>query len=272
VDQDLSLGFKSLSGEAVVMATVTHDGRGTAYWSDESTGGPVVLFVHGSGQRHDVWRNQTGSDGYTAVTVDLSGHGESEDVATEAGPETMAAYVADVAAVAREVDADVIAGHSLGGAVAQTLVLEDAYDPEAVVLAGTGAKLGIGEDVGALLGEDVEPILQFMRSANVLFEDTDHPAAGPTDDLMREVGIEMLRRDLSTCDTFDVRDRLDEITVPALCIVGDNDSLTPPTFSEYLVDNLPNAEYAEVPGTSHMAMLENSEAFNDGLDEFLADL
>ncbi|MFB6084302.1 MAG: alpha/beta fold hydrolase [Halorientalis sp.] len=253
------------------METVTHDGRETAYWSDESTEGPVVLFVHGSGQRHDVWREQTGRDGYTAVTADLSGHGESEDVATEAGPETMAAYVADVAAVARAVDADVIAGHSLGGAVVQTLVLEDAYDPDAIVLADTGAKLGIGEDVGALLGEDVEPILRFMRQANVLFEDTDHPAAAATDDLMREVGIRALERDLSTCDTFDVRDRLDGITVPALCIVGDADSLTPPTFSEYLVENLPDAEYAEVPGTSHMAMLENPTAFNEELDAFLAD-
>ncbi|WP_335998555.1 alpha/beta fold hydrolase [Halorientalis halophila] len=256
------------------MQTVAHDGRETAYWVDGADGdgdddGPVVCFVHGSGQRNDVWREQTGREGYTAVTLDLSGHGDSEDVDTPAGPETMDAYVRDVAAVARATDADVIAGHSLGGAVVQTLVLEDAYDPEAVVLAGTGAKLGIGEDVGAMLGGDVEPILSFMRSANVLFEDTDHPAAGPTDELMREVGMAMLKRDLSTCDTFDVRDRLDEITVPALCIVGDNDSLTPPTFSEYLVEHLPDAEYAEVPGTSHMAMLENPAAWNDGLDAFL---
>lgn len=251
------------------MATVTHDGRGTAYWIDESTDEPTVLFVHGSGQRHEVWREQTDRDGYTAVTVDLSGHGASEDVDTEPGTETMTAYVADVAAVARDVDADVIAGHSLGGAVVQMLVLDGAYDPEAVVLADTGAKLGIGDDVGALLGEDVEPILQFMRNANVLFEDIDHPAAGPTDELMREVGIEPLKRDLSTCDSFDVRDRLDEITVPALCIVGDNDSLTPPPFTEYLAENLPDAEYTEVPGTSHMAMLENADAFNEGLDAFL---
>lgn len=251
------------------MATVTHDGRETAYWVDGPTDESVVLFVHGSGQRHDVWREQMERERYTAAAVDLSGHGESDDVDAEAGPETMAAYVADVAAVAEVVDADVVTGHSLGGAVVQTLVLEDAYDPEAVVLAGTGAKLGIGEDVGALLGGDIEPVLQFMREANALFADTDHPAAEPTDELMRDVGIRPLKRDLSTCDAFDVRHRLEEITVPALCIVGDDDWMTPPTFSEYLAENLPDAEYTEVPGTSHMAMLENADAFNDGLDAFL---
>ncbi|MFB6164142.1 MAG: alpha/beta fold hydrolase [Haloarculaceae archaeon] len=253
--------------------TVTHDGRETAYWIDEDRveDDPVVLYVHGSGCRHDVWRLQTGREGSTAVTMDLSGHGDSADVDTPAGPETMDAYVADVETVARETDADVIVGHSLGGAVVQTLVLDGEYDPKGAVLADTGAKLGVGDDLGDLLGDDIDLVLDFLNSADILFHG-DHEEAPANREMMREEGLAMLRRDLLTCNDFDVRDRLGEIDQPTLCIVGDHDNLTPVSFTEYLAEHIPNATYAAVPGCSHMSMLQNAPAFNADLDEFLAGL
>jgi pimeloyl-ACP methyl ester carboxylesterase len=253
--------------------TVAQDGRQTRYWIDDPADGEtVVLFVHGSGLRHEMWAEQTGQEDWTAVTLDLSGHGESDAVDTDPGPETMAAYVADVEAVAREVEADVLVGHSLGGAIVQTMLLDGSYRPDAAVLADTGAKLGISEEFGSLLGDDVEPVLEFLRAGNVLFHDSEHPRHEPTLDLMREEGAETLERDLDTCDVFDVRDRLGEISVPTLYIVGSEDPMTPPRFAAYLAEHIPDGEAVEVPDGAHNAMAENPEAFNGALASFLAEL
>ena len=98
------------------METVTHDGRETAYRLARPEGpGPTTLYVHGSGGNHRLWAAQYGPDGpaHPAVAVDLSGHGESEDIDTDPGPATLSAYAADVAAVAEATDAAVLTGNSL---------------------------------------------------------------------------------------------------------------------------------------------------------------
>lgn len=253
--------------------TIRHDGRETQYWVDEDPDeGPLVLFVHGSGCTSEVWVEQTDRDGHAAAAVDLSGHADSEDIDTEAGPETMRAYARDVEAVAREVDADVLVGHSLGGAVVQTQLLDGEYTPSAAVLAGTGAKLGVGPGLEGALGGDIDPVISFMRQHDILFHDGEHEHLEPALEIIRGEGMAMLRRDLLSCNEFDVRDRLEEIEIPCLCIVGSEDKLTPTTLSSYLAEHIPNSEYAEVPEAAHMAMMEQSERFNESLDEFVASL
>ena len=56
-------------------------------------------------------------DRFPVAALDLSGHGESDDVDAEPGYTALSAYVDDVLAVAEAVDADVLVGNSLGGAV-----------------------------------------------------------------------------------------------------------------------------------------------------------
>jgi 3-oxoadipate enol-lactonase len=73
------------------------------------------------------------------------------------------------------------------------------------------------------------------------------------------------RRDFLTCHTFDVRDRLDEVDVPALAVVGEHDSLTPPSYHEYLAAELPDCSLTVIEDAAHLAMLEQPAAFNDAV-------
>lgn len=251
--------------------TVVHDGRETDYWvDDEPDGDTTVLYVHGSGCNNRVWVEQTDREGVTSTAVDLSGHAGSEDVDLEAGPGTMRAYADDVDAVAREVAADVLVGHSLGGAVVLTQLLEGDHEASGAVIADSGSKLGVGPALEGALGGDIDPVVDFMARHDILFHGDDHPHLETSLDVIRGEGMRILKRDLMSCNTFDVRDRLGEIEVPTLCVVGDNDKLTPPDLSSYLAEHLPAGEYAEVPGAAHMAMLENADSFNAHLDDFLA--
>jgi 3-oxoadipate enol-lactonase len=252
------------------MDSVTHHGRRTAYRT-VGDGPARILYVHGSGATHRLWGHQYAPDGPAspAVALDLSGHGESADVDAEPGPETLDAYAEDVVAVARETGADVLVGNSLGGAVVLTVALDTAFDPEGLVLAGTGAKLAVKEELRTMLDDDFETAVDVLHGENMLFHDPDDRTLARSKETMRAVGQRITRRDFLACHTFDVRDRLDELSVPALAVVGEHDSLTPPTYHEYLAEELPDCEYATIEGAAHLAMAERPDAFNDTVSRFL---
>ena len=254
------------------METVTHHGRETAYrFVGDDGGGPTVLYVHGSGGTHRVWAPQYGPDGpsHPAVALDLSGHGESEDVDATAGSETLSAYAEDVVAVARASGASVLAGNSLGGAVAQWVVLETDWRPAGLVLTGTGPSLPVSKPLREWLRVDFERAVEFLHGRDRLFHTTDETLLGRSRDRMHAVGQRVTERDFTTCDRFDVADDLDDIAVPTLAVCGAHDELTPPASHERLATALPRGEFALVPDAAHLAMLERPAAFNDHVSAFL---
>ena len=64
-------------------------------------------------------------------------------------------------------------------------------------------------------------------------------------------------------------DRLGEVTVPALVVVGNQDILTPRGDSEELAERLPDAELVVISGAAHGLMVEHATTFNRVLTEFL---
>lgn len=271
------------------METVTHDGRETAYRlvGGSRSGGPrdgetdehcdadaddgaAVLYVHGSGGTHRLWGGQYGPAGpaHPATAPDLSGHGDSEDIETAPGPETLAAYARDVRAVAEATGADVLVGNSLGGAVCLHLAIETDFDPAALVLAGTGAKLAVLDDLRTWLAGDFERAVEFLHGPDRFFHDADARTVERSKHAIREVGQAVTRRDFLTCHRFDVRDRLSEVDAPTLAMVGEHDGLTPPAYHEYLAEHT-DGNYAEVDDAAHLAMVEQSAAFNERVGAFL---
>lgn len=254
------------------METVDHHGRTTAYRQTTGQGAPEktsILYVHGSGATHRAWAHQYAPDGpaHPAVAVDLSGHGDSADVPTDPGPETLSAYVEDVTATASATDADVLVGNSLGGAVALQAVLEGSVTPEALVLVGTGAKLAVHERLRKMLAEDFESAVEFLHD-DMLFHDAAEGDLERSKDEMRAVGP-VTRRDFLTCHQFDVRDRLGAIDVPSLAICGEHDQLTPPNYHEFLAKHLQNGTFETISGAAHLVMVNRPAEFNDRLAAFL---
>jgi pimeloyl-ACP methyl ester carboxylesterase len=252
------------------METITHHGRTTAYRETGFGDGPTVCYVHGAGGSHEVWGEQYGDrDGPPAVALDLSGHGESDDVDAEAGPETIDAYADDVAAVCEATDATVLCGNSMGGAVALTVALDRDIDLEALVLADSGAKLGVDEGFLESLSRNFETAVASLHVPDTLFHDPDDDRLEVSKRTLLTTGPTVTLRDFQSCDSFDVRDRLDEIDVPTLALCGEYDPLTPPKFHEYLAAELPDCEYVEIADAAHMPMLERPDVFNDAVRSFL---
>jgi len=253
------------------METVVHHERETAYRvADRADGGSPVLFVHGSGGTHEIWKSQFArlATERPIVGLDLSGHGGSTDVSTEAGPETLTAYVEDVLAVAAATDARTLVGNSLGGAVVQTALIERDPDVDAAVLVGSGAKLAVLEDLRTWLETDFDRAVEFLHGEDMLFHDPDPRLDTLSRAQMRSVGRAVTSRDFLTSHAFDERERLDQIAVPTLAITGEHDGLTPAAYHEYLAEHIPTASCEILPDAAHLSMLETPEAFNEAVASF----
>lgn len=253
------------------MEQVSHHDRETAYrLSDRGADGPTVLCIHGSGGSGGVWKAQARiADEYPVAALDLSGHGESDDVEAAAGYETLIAYADDVVAVAEAVDADVLCGNSLGGAVVLWIALQRDLDPEGIVLAGTGAKLSVLQDLLDWLAGDFDRAIEFLHGEDRLFHDPPDEYVELSEAQMRDTGRAVTERDFRTCHRFDVRDLIADIDTPALAVVGEHDKLTPPRFHDFFAEEMPNCRRALIEDAAHLAMLEQPTAFNAVLTEFL---
>ncbi len=231
----------------------------------------TVVFLHGAGGTHHTWRDQwAGLKGTARIVVpDLPGHGGSGG-----GPrESIEAYASWAGDFVREagIGKFILAGHSMGGAVALQAALNGIPGLEALILAGTGAKLKVSpvilEGIASRFREFAPELVEWMMAR----------ATGP--DLREDVTRDILSTRASTyaadfkaCDAFDVRERVGEIRIPALLVFGDDDRLTPLRYGEYLARNLPGAVLKIVRDAGHVAMLEKAAEVNGVIRSFIRSL
>lgn len=256
------------------MESVEHAGRRITYRvADRGATGVTIAFVHGSGGDRRVWKAQDRlARSHRIVSLDLSGHGDADDIDTVPGPATLDAYAADVAAVTEEVGAEVLVGNSLGGAVLQWGMLEGIIEPSPAVLVGSGAKLAVTEGLRDALANDFDRAIEALHEPGRLFAGSDDRLLAASRETIQETGREVTERDFLSCHTFDVRDRLSELEVPVLAIGGERDGLTPPSYHAYLARHLPNGILSLVPDAGHLVMLEAPDRFNRDLVSFFAHL
>lgn len=234
--------------------------RGTIAYRDYRAAQPNItplLLVHGAGGSHLDWPVQLRRHQHAhAIALDLPGHGASPG----AGRTTIDDYAADVVALldALALDKVIVAGHSMGGAIAQTLALDYGNRLQGLILVGTGANLVVNERIlNGIRAEPQATAEQIMMWA----------WAKTTDDKTRQLAVQRLLEtspdvtygDYVACNAFDVRHRLHEIQLPTLVIGGTVDKMTPPRWSDELATTIANAQQLMIEGGGHMFPLEQPE-------------
>lgn len=236
------------------------------YFSLSGRGGKALLFVHGSGADHTLWGFQRSKlrEEFSMAALDLNGHGRSPRREGD-GLET---YTQDVLAVMGALKGPItLIGHSLGGAVVLNVALQKPKNLAAMCLIGTGAKLRVHPQILGLIQSDFEKAVDLILSW-AFKENPDMKIYQKAREQMVRNSQATLWRDLSTCDAFNVMDRLSEIKVPALVVCGREDKLTPVKYSEYLKNNIANAELHVIEDAGHMVMLEQPEELSQMLRDF----
>jgi pimeloyl-ACP methyl ester carboxylesterase len=262
-----------------------------------------ALFVHGSALRLDLWHYQmAGLGDHRLIFFDLRGHGRSQPKGdAEFSLETLAG---DLEAVIADADLDevVIVGHSVGGMVALQLCCKKPElldDPvKGVVLVnstyGPGAETVIGGTAVARLEratrrpfdylgskhQYLERLRKIVRPSDTLFLAVSIAAFGPspsasqvdfTYDMVADTKTDVIFDLLRSYRDHDVRERLGEITIPALIIGGTHDHITIGDASKYMAEHLPKAELKMFERAGHMTMLERHREFNSLVTGFLDD-
>ena len=229
-----------------------------------------IVFIHGSGDSARIWRLQLeyfGKD--RTFAIDLPGHGQRIDSL----PEEVS--VMDYTGSAREIifdelhlDHPIIAGHSLGGAIALVMGLEHGSELGGLILIGTGARLRVHPDL--LKGAKETPQQANLQLKQMSIAATTDPVllASPADE-QTITGPKMLYRDLSACNIFDMMPRLSEIHLPTLIICGTEDRLTPVKYSEYLYSHIAGSTLHIIPLAGHYVFREQPEAVNRAIEEWI---
>jgi len=87
-----------------------------------------------------------------------------------------------------------------------------------------------------------------------------------------ENGLPVMLNDLKACDQFDIMDRLGDIDLPLLAVCGTEDIMTPPKYSQYMVDHMKNAWAVIIEGGTHFVFAEKPEEVNEAIEGFIKDL
>jgi len=169
-----------------------------------------------------------------------------------------------------------VCGLSLGGYAALSLAARHPDRVAALVLANTRAEADTPE---AAEGRHRSAALVRESGTAPFLDDFIPRMVAPGDDASRDAARAIADRQdpeavagalEALAGRADRRADLPGMAQPALVIVGTEDALTPPPFSETLVAGLPDAELVVIPGAGHLTALERPEAFAAAVGPFLA--
>jgi pimeloyl-ACP methyl ester carboxylesterase len=237
--------------------------------------GPPIIFVHGYTTTSNFWWHQIPdlAKSYRTVRFDLRGHGDSGK--PDGIRYTIEGFATDLLNVmdALAIDRAVIFGLSMGGAVVMQFALDHPERVSGLGLIGTTAH-GLGPMVQA---DNVIARIKQVGTAAASKEVIVHSFSSHTDAAI----VEWAEREvvktpqhvaepaIRSLSEFDIRDRLVDLTVPTLIVVGEEDQITPVASSRLLHDLIPDSELHIIPKAAHFPMLERSHTFNQKALDFL---
>ena len=242
--------------------------------------GPLVVFLHGIGGNRTNWYEQLDhfGDRFCAVTWDARGYGDSDDPPE---PLKFGDYADDLVRLLDHLKADRahLVGLSMGGMIIQDVYARYAARVATLSLVDTSVGLGVAseEDKRDFLARRLEPLEKGLTPADIAPGVVEVLAGRNAPEAIRaklRASISALRAEpykqaLHAIVTTDFRSTLPKITVPTLVIVGDEDVVTPPPASDFLVKNIPGASLVTIPQAGHLTNIEKPEAFRAALRPFL---
>ena len=247
---------------------------------DDTGSGPALVLIHGYPFNRSMWTEQVSllKDRFRVVTLDLRGHGETE---SSTGASTMKLMAEDVAALMDElgIERAVVGGLSMGGYV--TLAFHQLFPErvEKLVLADTRAqadteegKATRAEQVQQILAEGMAGIVNAMLP-KLLSPET----VSKRPDVVKRVRDMMIHTSpegaaaalRGMAEREDKTERLSQIKVPTLIVVGKEDPITPVADSQKMHERIAGSQLVVIENASHVSNIEQPEQFNRALKEFL---
>jgi pimeloyl-ACP methyl ester carboxylesterase len=259
--------------------TIAYDDAAAAHGT-----GSALVMVHGHPFNRSMWRPQVehlGRSGRRVVAPDLRGYGESTVVA---GMTTLDVFARDIANLLDHLGepSAVLVGLSMGGQIVMDFYRQFPDRVRAVVLAATFAdpETAAGRErrnriADRLLREGmadyaVEELPKMVAPATIAARPAvaEHVLA-----MMRSTPAEGAAAALrGRAERPDYLPVLAKLAVPALVVVGEEDTYTPVPVARSMHEVLPDSTLVIIEGAAHLPNLERPAEFGAALDRFLGGL
>lgn len=231
---------------------------------------PTVLMLHGSGGRAEYYLSQLRGlpDTMNRAAIDLPGCGKTPGPASDEVAD-YARWLGDFLAAGPV--KPILMGHSLGGAVAQQLALTRPELLQGLILLGTGCRLRVFPAILEGIVENYQPTVE-MIVRYCYAEGASKRTLAQGVEMINATDPMVLLSHFTACDNFNVCERLAEIKLPTLVLVGDQDNLTPVKYSRFLAEHIAGAELKVIEGGGHMVNIEQADKVNQAIADFVQGL
>jgi 3-oxoadipate enol-lactonase len=243
-------------------------------------GAPVVVLSHSLASSLVMWNPQMDALNpyFQALRYDMRGHGKSEVIS---GPYTLELLADDVIGFLDVLKIDRVhyVGLSVGGMIGQSLALNYAHRLRSLALCDTASI--IPQEAQPIWQERIDKALTKGMEAQVdeTMERWFTPAflkqGSPMLDIIRKQILATSAQGYIGCAEairkLNYLNRLSEIKIPTLIMVGEDDPGTPVSASKTIHERIANSKLVILPSARHLSNIEQKEAFNTALLTFLKD-
>jgi pimeloyl-ACP methyl ester carboxylesterase len=254
------------------------------FYREAGSGPQTVVLSHSFLVDHRQFEAQIEAlgSGYHVIAYDHRDHGRSARVGA---PYDLAALVSDAEALfdALSVSPCHFVGLSTGGFVGMRLALRAPEQFRSLTLMDTSAEPeALRQRIRyrallAVLGiAGVRPVLRSGMTAMFSRSFLRDPARQDEVAVWRQRIADndpraLIRFSNAIFARDDVVERLRQLEVPTLVVVGEHDRPFPPERARTIAAAIPGAKLAVIPGAGHLSTIEQPEAVNDVLVPFIGD-
>ncbi len=241
-------------------------------------GAPVVMLSHSLASSMVMWNPQLESleAHFNVLRYDMRGHGDSD---APDGAYTLELLAEDAVALLDALGIDTVhfVGLSIGGMIGQGLALNHADRLKSLTLC----------DTSAIMPDEAQPILReriAVARENGMADQVDGTLERWFTPQFLEKNppeVEMIRQQVAAtplagylgCSAalggLKYLERLPEIRLATLIMVGEEDPGTPVAASEAIHERIAGSQLVILPSARHLSNIEQAEAFNQSLLAFL---
>ncbi len=243
-------------------------------------GAPWLMLSHSLACSVRMWDEQiaTFKDRYRVLAFDTRGHGAST---APAGAYTLELLADDLRALLKHagIERTHFVGLSMGGMIGQTFALKYPGVLTSLVLADTTSRYPAeaaplwAERIKTAEERGMQPLVQptLERWFTEGFRKARPEVVARVGQLILDTPVAGYAGCSHAIPKINLSSRLKEIKCPILVVVGEQDPGTPVAMAREIHDNAPGSKLVIIPNAAHLSNLEQPQAFDRALAEFLAE-
>lgn len=252
------------------------------YYEENGSGKETIVFAHGLLWSGQLYENQVAAlkTHYRCITFDFRGQGRSE--VTESGYD-MDTLAEDAVALIKALNCApcYFAGLSMGGFVGMRVAFRYPELLKSLILLATSSDPEVKDKLGryklltlvaryfglGIVSSQIMPIMfgqKFLNDSSRKELQKEYRARIASNN---RIGITKAIK--GVIERAGVYEDIKKIKTPTVIIVGDQDVATVPAKSERIHSQIANSKLVIIPGAGHSATLEEPEAVNKAISDFL---